>query len=124
MSLLDIASVAAYVFDAAVLATYALVASYTWIETHPHNRAAAWVRKYTRSTVSHWFNWANAVGCVPLIYVEVVTGAWPALPLTLAFGLIGAFGVVTHRSAVRRMEAMVASFPSDPIGGPHEELKW
>lgn len=40
-----------------------------------------------------WFHWSNALGCFPIIAVEVLTGAWPALILTAAFGVIGWLGV-------------------------------
>lgn len=40
-----------------------------------------------------WFHLANAVGCYPILAVEVVAHAWPALILTAAFGAIGTVGV-------------------------------
>ena len=46
------------------------------------------------------FHWANAVGMFPLIGVEAVTGAWPAVVLTAAFGVIGWVGVVGGRRRV------------------------
>lgn len=40
-----------------------------------------------------WFHWANALGCVPLLVVELVTHAYPVIPITGTFGLLGWIGV-------------------------------
>ena len=47
------------------------------------------------------FHWANALGCIPLIAVEVTTGAWPVLPLTAVFGVIGWIGVIKTKEQNR-----------------------
>lgn len=39
------------------------------------------------------FHLANALGCIPLIAIEVHQAAWPVLPLTAAFGVIGTYGL-------------------------------
>ncbi len=43
------------------------------------------------------FNWANAVGAIPLIGVEVAAHTYPPMVLTVAFGLIGVLGLVNRR---------------------------
>lgn len=35
------------------------------------------------------FHWANALGCVPLIALNVLAGVWPAVVLNVTFGLLG-----------------------------------
>ncbi len=40
------------------------------------------------------FHWANALGCIPLLAVEVTAGAWQVVPVTAAFGVIGWVGVL------------------------------
>ena len=67
-------SLLAYLADAIILLTYALTATGRW-----------------RSVTFHL---ANALGCFPIIAIEVVAGAWPALVLTAAFGIIGWVGVL------------------------------
>lgn len=42
------------------------------------------------------FNLANFVGGVCLIVYTVAVAAWGTLPLTVAFTLIGLYGVVRH----------------------------
>lgn len=69
-----IVDIFAYVADAAILGTY-----------------AASVRDASRV---RWFHWANAIGAVPIVAVEIVVAAWPPLVLTVAFGLIGCAGVL------------------------------
>lgn len=39
------------------------------------------------------FHWANAVGCLGTGWAALSVGAWPNLALTLAFGVIGAWGL-------------------------------
>lgn len=51
-----------------------------------------------RPSLSKLFHWANAVGSVPLILVEGFTGAWAVMPLTIAFGCIGWYGVFKNDS--------------------------
>lgn len=63
----------AYLADVAVLGTYAMVA---------------------RGGSVRPFHWANALGCFPIIGVEIVAGAWPPLVLTATFGALGWVGVV------------------------------
>lgn len=70
MSLL---SVVAYLADAAVLGTYALM-----------------VRTGRRRP----FHWANALGFPPILGTEVLAHAYPPMVLTVAFGLLGLFGVI------------------------------
>lgn len=67
--------VLAYVSDAWVLATYALMAA---------------------GRRSLWFHMANALGAVPIAAVEIAARTWPPLILTVAFGLIGAVGMVLY----------------------------
>ena len=69
----------AYLADAFILLTYGLT-----------------LRGHVRP-----FHWANALGCVPLIAVEVTTGAWPVLPLTASFGVIGWIGVFKTKEQAR-----------------------
>lgn len=60
--------------------------------------ADAWIlAAYARSVIrqdARPFHWANAVGCLPIIGVEVITEAWPALVLTAFFGVIGIAGLL------------------------------
>lgn len=44
------------------------------------------------------YNWANVLSAPVLIAVEVVTGAWPVLVLTTAFGAAAVFGLVANRA--------------------------
>ena len=39
------------------------------------------------------FHLANALGCFPLIALEVYAGIWPVLVITATFGAIGWFGL-------------------------------
>lgn len=43
------------------------------------------------------FHVANALGAPPLLWVEVSTGAWPVVPLTATFGVLGVVGMVKER---------------------------
>ena len=61
-----------YVLDAWVLGTYALLAK----------------RGKARP-----FHWANAVGAIPTVTFEVLVHAWPIIPLTGTFGVLGWVGV-------------------------------
>jgi len=74
--------VAGYVADVAILGTYLLL---------------------SRTGRARPFHAANAIGCLPIIAIEVITGAWPALVLTASFGLIGVTGLLSSRpeTAVR-----------------------
>lgn len=67
----------AYAADAAILGSYAYL---------------------TRTGKAWWFHAANAVGFVPLMLIEVLAHAWPVLPITVTFGLLGAYGVVRGES--------------------------
>lgn len=84
----------AYLADIAILATYAATA---------------------KGRAVRWFHLANAIGCFPVIGVEVVAGAWPPLVLTAAFGVIGSVGFFTYQPPVK--------IPSDVIAFlvPYEE---
>lgn len=62
-----------YVADVAILGTYALLA---------------------RTGKARPFHWANALGVFPVAAVEVVAHAWPVMPLTLTFGVLGWVGVL------------------------------
>lgn len=64
----------AYLADVAILGTYAALAS----------------GRYTARP----FHYANALGGAPLVLIEVTTGAWPVLPLTLTFTVLGWWGVL------------------------------
>lgn len=66
-----------YMADVAILSTYFLTAR------NPKN-----VR---------WFNWANAIGCIPLILLEVGVGLWQPVILTGFFGIIGWYGLIYDR---------------------------
>lgn len=66
-----ILSVLAYIADAAILGTYA------WL---------------SRKGPSRPFHIANALGAIPLLAVEVTAHAWPVLPVTASFGLVGWYG--------------------------------
>lgn len=65
---------AAYAADAGILATYAAT---------------------TRGGSVHWFHWANALGCLPIIATEVAVKAWAPLILTAVFGALGWYGVLS-----------------------------
>jgi hypothetical protein len=65
-------SILAYVADAGILGSYA------WCSRWPQRL--------------RWFHAANAVGFLPLVAVETAQRAWPVLPLTLTFGVAGAYG--------------------------------
>lgn len=67
----------AYAADAAILGTYAVMAS------------------GRRSPFP--FHCANAIGAPPIVATEIAARAWPALVLTVAFGCIGWVGMLTHR---------------------------
>jgi hypothetical protein len=54
---------------------------------------------HTASKVQ-WFHWANAIGAVPLVAVESLTGAWAVLPLTVAFGVLGWIGALRPQTGV------------------------
>lgn len=41
---------------------------------------------------SHYFHLANGLAAPALLLVEVLTGAWPVIPLTLTFGVMGWIG--------------------------------
>ena len=41
-----------------------------------------------------WMNYANAIGCIPIIAVELLTHAYPPLVITAAFGIAGLYGIV------------------------------
>jgi uncharacterized protein YqgC (DUF456 family) len=69
---MSVLSVLAYGADAAVLATY-------W--------------HLARTGSARLFHWANAIGCLPLIGVELVAHLYQPLILSVAFGIIGALGV-------------------------------
>lgn len=73
---MNVIALAAYVADAAILATYAATA---------------------RGRNVRLFHWANGIGCAPIIATEVAAQAWPALILTAAFGAIGWAGVIGGR---------------------------
>lgn len=61
-----------YVADALILGTYALA---------------------VRTGRLFWFHAANAVGFVPLCIVELAQHAYPVLPVTGTFGVLGIVGV-------------------------------
>jgi len=44
-----------------------------------------------------WFDWANVLSAPILLAVEITTGAWAIIPITVSFGLIGAWHLVTQR---------------------------
>lgn len=70
----------AYLSDAWVLATYALLAR--------------------RGRVVP-FHWANALGAAPLLIIEVTQRAWPVIPLTGTFCVLGWVGLFTHYRKAR-----------------------
>lgn len=47
------------------------------------------------------FHWANAIGSVPIVFGEIVLGAYVPLVLTATFGVIGVFGVARRGRMVR-----------------------
>lgn len=65
-----------YIADAWILGTYALLA---------------------RTGRERPFHWANAIGCAPIIVLEVQAGAYVPLVLTSVFGAIGWFGVLRNK---------------------------
>lgn len=66
-----------YAADAAVIATYAVLAL---------------------TGRSRAFHWANALGCFPVAYTEIAAGAHVALILTAFFGLVGWVGVFSRKA--------------------------
>lgn len=68
------ATVLSYVADAFILGTYLLIAVAGW---------SVW-----------WFHLANALGCVPLLVIEYRQRAYPVMPLTASFGVIGWLGLL------------------------------
>lgn len=38
-------------------------------------------------------HWANALGCFPLLYLEINARLWPVVIITGMFGVLGWFGV-------------------------------
>lgn len=67
-----IITILAYLADAAILGTYALM-----VQGHSQR----------------WFHWANALGGPPLLAVEIVTKAWPVLPITAVFSTLAWVGI-------------------------------
>lgn len=62
-----------------------------------------------RTSDDAWLNWANAL-CWPFIAVaSVAVGAWPAVLITVMFGVIGTWGLWKNRKS-RRLK------PSDDPG--------
>lgn len=45
------------------------------------------------------FHWANALGCWPVMFIEINTGAWQPLALTATFGALGFVGIVKEHRA-------------------------
>jgi hypothetical protein len=72
MTSLRFLSALAYTADAVILGTYFVMARW--------NRPRA-------------FHWANALGCFPLLVVEIRAALYEPLVLTAAFGAIGWLGV-------------------------------
>lgn len=66
----------AYVADAAVLGAY-------------------FATKHGKPVL--WMDWANFLGAIPIIVIEVNARLWQALILTAAFGLIGLYGIINER---------------------------
>lgn len=61
---------------------------------------------------------ANALGCFPIIISEIVVGAYPALVLTAAFGVIGWVALWRDRRLRRRYNAKdQAEFLRELFGG-------
>lgn len=62
--------------------------------------ASAWLLFTYYLTTRHkhhvWFHWANFLVSIPLGWVEVIQKAYPPLVVTVAFGFIGAYGVLEH----------------------------
>jgi hypothetical protein len=69
-----ILSLLVYVSDVFVLGTYGLLAIM-------HERA------------ERWFHWANALGGAPTILFELHARAYPVMPLTVTFCVLGWVGV-------------------------------
>ena len=65
----------AWVADVAILGSYYLFVSRGWERP---------------------FHWANALGCIPLLVVELQSGATQVVPVTAAFGLIGWYGILSR----------------------------
>lgn len=66
------------------LVTWLAYASDVWVLS-----TYAWLARGGRAKPFHL---ANAIGCIPVIAVEISTHAWPVLPLTAVFGAAGAYG--------------------------------
>ena len=77
-----------YIADVFILGTYGLMAA---LDAH----AAPWVAR--RRT--QWFHWANAAGGVPTLWFEVTVHAWPVIPLTATFCVLGIIGTWRTRGA-------------------------
>lgn len=66
-----------YLADVAILTTYAYLA---------------------RTGRARPFHAANAIGAVPLLVIETTTGAWPVVPLTLTFAVLGIVGLTSKET--------------------------
>lgn len=66
-----------YLADAWILSSYAVLA---------------------RSGRPSAFHMANAIGCIPLIAIEITQHAYPVLPLTGTFGVLGMYGAWKERN--------------------------
>jgi hypothetical protein len=76
----------AYMADIAILGTYWLM---------------------VRGKSVKWFHLANAIGCIPLIVTEVISGAYAVIVITAAFGIIGAIGFVNCLLTIPHREGRV-----------------
>ena len=64
----------------AYLADAVLISAYWWL-----------VRGHSERP----YHWANALGAVPLLAVEITARAWPLVPITGMFGVVGWIGVLS-----------------------------
>lgn len=75
-----------YIADVFILGTYALLAAVS-----PH--ASPWVQRKR----AQWFHWANMAGGAPTLIYEATVHAWPVMPLTGVFCLVGTIGTWRSR---------------------------
>lgn len=72
----------------------------TWLAT------AAVLVTYFRMQRGHgslWFDWANAIGSIPLAAMDIIVGAIPAAVVSICFGVIAWYG---HAVAWRERRAL------------------
>lgn len=60
-----------------------------------------------RGYSSRAFDWANAIGCVPLVAMDLIVGAVPAAVISVCFGAIAWYGILAAWREKRRLTGWV-----------------